>query len=146
MNSTVYALAVSGTNLYAGGIFTTAGSSVAKYIAKWDGSNWTALGSGMNSTVAALAVSGTDLYAGGLFYQVFNDNYHINVVVANGIAQWNGSSWTNLGSGMDSVYRQYREPTVCALAVSGTNLYAGGNFTSAGGAAATNIAEWNGSS
>lgn len=100
----------------------------------------------MDLFVYALAVSGTNLYAGGLFYQVFDNNYHMHAVVANGIAQWNGSSWTNLGSGMDSVYRQYSEPTVCALAVSGTNLYAGGNFTSAGGAAATNIAEWNGSS
>jgi hypothetical protein len=34
---------------------------------KWDGSSWSALGSGMNNVVAALAVSGGDLYAGGYF-------------------------------------------------------------------------------
>ena len=34
---------------------------------------------------------------------------------------------------------------VGALAVSGTNLYAGGAFTMAGGVAATNIAKWNSS-
>ena len=44
----VYALAVSGTNLYAGGYFTTAGGVTANYIAKWDGSAWSALGSGMS--------------------------------------------------------------------------------------------------
>ena len=44
----VYALAVSGTNLYAGGDFTTAGGVSANYIAKWDGSAWSALGSGMS--------------------------------------------------------------------------------------------------
>src|SRR5207237_8615636 len=36
-------------------------------IAKWDGSSWTALGSGVNYAVYALAVSGSDLYAGGTF-------------------------------------------------------------------------------
>ena len=39
---------MSGTNLYAGGGFTTAGGVPANYIAKWDGSAWSALGSGMD--------------------------------------------------------------------------------------------------
>ena len=63
----VSALAVSGSNVYAGGTFTTAGGSAANYIAKWDGSNWTPLGSGVSGVVNALAVSGSDLYAGGGF-------------------------------------------------------------------------------
>jgi hypothetical protein len=63
----VVALAVSGANLYTGGVFTTANGIAANYIAKWDGSNWTALGSGANNQVVALAVSGSDLYAGGYF-------------------------------------------------------------------------------
>jgi len=60
---------VSGGNLYAGGSFTTAGGHAANSIAKWDGSTWSALGSGMNQDgyVVALAVSGSDLYAGGYF-------------------------------------------------------------------------------
>jgi hypothetical protein len=41
------ALAVSGSTLYAGGYFTTAGGSAANYIAQWNGSSWSALGSGM---------------------------------------------------------------------------------------------------
>ena len=44
----LYALAVSGTNLYAGGWFTTAGGVSANYIATWDGSAWSALGSGVS--------------------------------------------------------------------------------------------------
>src|SRR5204863_9871732 len=39
-------------------------------IAKWNGSNWSALGSGMGGSglfVYALALSGSDLYAGGAF-------------------------------------------------------------------------------
>src|SRR5262245_28701659 len=46
LNNTVYALAVSGTNLYAGGKFTVAGGVPANGVAKWDGSTWSALGSG----------------------------------------------------------------------------------------------------
>src|SRR5206468_9775503 len=55
------------SDLYVGGGFTTAGGTPAKHIAKWNGSSWTALGSGVNDWVSALAVSGSDLYAGGAF-------------------------------------------------------------------------------
>ena len=58
---------MSGSDLYAGGTFTVAGDGPAKSIAKWDGSNWMALGSGMDYAVYALAVSGSDLYVGGAF-------------------------------------------------------------------------------
>ena len=59
-------------NLYIGGKFTIAGGVVATNVAKWNGSSWSALGSGMGYSnslpeVFALAVSGKDLYAGGYF-------------------------------------------------------------------------------
>ncbi len=131
-NNTVNALAVDGSgNLYIGGNFTVAGETVANRIAKWNGSSWSTLGSGMNSNVLALAVSGSDVYAGGDFTTAGG-------IVANRIAKWNGSSWSALGSGMNS--------NVLALAVSGSDLYAGGNFTTADGNAASRIAKWNGSS
>jgi hypothetical protein len=113
----VSALALSGGTLYAGGYFTTAGGGAANYIAQWNGSNWSALGSGMNNVVHALAVSGGTLYAGGYFTTAGDSTVY-------GIAQWNGSSWSALGSGMNS--------EVLALAVSGATLYAGGDFTMAG--------------
>jgi hypothetical protein len=63
-------------NLYIGGSFTAVGETKANFIAKWDGSRWSALGSGVSGYgqfyghgVFALAVSetGSDLYAGGAF-------------------------------------------------------------------------------
>src|SRR5438105_9121405 len=61
-NGRVYATAVdSSGNLYIGGDFTVVGNVSANHIAKWNGSSWSALGSGMNGTVYALAVSGSNL-------------------------------------------------------------------------------------
>src|SRR5207247_3884099 len=56
-------------NVYIGGDFSVVGNTLANYIAKWDGSNWSALGSGMDTYgfVNALALSGSDVYAGGEF-------------------------------------------------------------------------------
>jgi hypothetical protein len=119
-------------NLYIGGSFSLVGDVVANRIAKWNGSSWSALGSGMEwGAVYALALSGDDLYAAGRFTTAGG-------VAATNIARWNGSSWSALGSGMNDA--------VGALAVLDGELYAGGAFTMAGGASATYIARWNGSS
>src|SRR3990170_4872817 len=67
-NGYVQALAVYNGALYAGGSFTTAvGGNSAKYIAKWDGTTWSAVGTGMDRGVEALSVYNGDLYAGGYF-------------------------------------------------------------------------------
>ena len=50
-----------------GGGFTTAGGISATNIARWNGTSWSALGSGMDGVVSALTVSGSNLYAGGNF-------------------------------------------------------------------------------
>ncbi len=70
---TVFALARSGTDLYVGGCFGTANSGgsdpiAASNIARWNGSQWSTLGSGTDGTVRALALSDPDmLYVGGDF-------------------------------------------------------------------------------
>ncbi|MEK0448207.1 MAG: hypothetical protein RL088_475, partial [Verrucomicrobiota bacterium] len=127
----VSAMVVDGTgNLIVGGMFTFIGTVPANRIAKWNGSAWSALGSGMDGQVLALAVIGSDLYAGGSFTTAGG-------VSANRIAKWNGSAWSALGTGMNNIVR--------ALAVSGSDLYAGGSFTSAGVVSASRIAKWDGS-
>lgn len=72
MNNEVYAIAISGSDVYVGGLFTTAGGVAANHIAKWDGlgGQWSPLGSGMYGTdpgVAAIGISGSDVYVGGEF-------------------------------------------------------------------------------
>jgi hypothetical protein len=126
-----------GPALYAGGGFTNAGGVTANRIARWNGTAWSALGSGMNGTVYALTVfddgTGPALYAGGTFTTAGG-------VSANRIAKWDGTAWSALGSGMNG--------TVRALTVfddgTGPALYSGGNFTTAGGVAASRIAKWDG--
>ena len=140
MDGAVNAMTVSGTNLYAGGQFTRAGAMPAAGIAKWDGAAWSALGSGMGGTfphVAALAVSGTDLYVGGIFT-------YAGGLSAVGIARWNGA-WSEVGTGLGDP-GDYTGTAIAALAVSGSNLYAGGFLRLPGDPDVMNgIARWDGS-
>jgi hypothetical protein len=58
-------------------------------------------------------------------------------VVVNRLGRWNGSSWSALGAGMND------DVEALALDASGA-LIAGGEFSTAGGAAVKRIARWNG--
>jgi len=135
---TVFALTVYDDELIAGGSFNTADGVSANYIAAWDGSSWSALGSGMggnnpynNPCVTALTVYDNKLIAGGYFTTAGG-------VSANYIAAWDGSLWSPLGSGMNS--------SVYSLTVYDNKLIAGGLFTTAGGVSANYIAAWDGTS
>ena len=58
--------------LYAGGHFDTAGTIPAKNIARWDGTNWTALGNGVNITVISITVWNNDVYVCGFLNNSYN--------------------------------------------------------------------------
>ncbi len=132
-DTTVFALAVDANgDLYAGGDFTTIGGVTAKYIAKWDGTSWSPLGSGMSYIVYALTVdTNGNLYAGGEFTTAGG-------TTANHIAKWDGATWSALGSGRNSIVRSL------AVNASGT-LYVGGEFTNESGHY-TGVVQWDGSS
>src|SRR5205814_52961 len=103
--------------------------------------NWISMGSfpGTDGEVYAAVADGSgNLYIGGRFTVVVN-------ALATNIAKWNGTTWSALGSGLGGGFLPYAPPYVNALAISGTDLYAGGGFTIAGGNAASRIARWNGS-
>ncbi|WP_201987257.1 FG-GAP-like repeat-containing protein [Hymenobacter rubidus] len=131
----VLAMAVDANgNVYVGGSFSAAGNVSANNIAKWNGTTWSAMGSGIDGFVSALAVDGSgNVYAGGTFTTAGG-------VAANNVAKWNGSVWIAMGSGTNS-----NTAGVLALAVSSTGtVYAGGGFTTAGGVSASFVAKWNG--
>ncbi|SDY68491.1 Ig-like domain-containing protein [Hymenobacter psychrophilus] len=132
MTGNAIALAVDGRgNVYAGGLFSRAGGTSANRVARWNGTSWSTLGTGMNSAVNSLAVDGSgNVYAGGFFTTAGG-------IPASRVAKWNGTSWSALGAGMNNA--------VLALAVDGSgNVYAGGTFTTAGGTLANRVARWNG--
>jgi trimeric autotransporter adhesin len=131
--------------LYAGGSFTNAGAVAATNLVRWDGNAWSQVGGGVagaagfliGTPVATMQFQGDDLYVGGSFTAVGAGIPALNV------ARWNGSSWSALGAGLKG---PSSSTVVNGLAFLGTNLYATGNFTNAGGVTATRIAKWNGSS
>ena len=126
----VSAIAITGTDVFVGGVFSGAEGVPAHCIIRWDGSMWHSLGYGTNAPVRALAVGSDGVYVGGSFTDAGG-------VSANHIARWDGSTWYPLGSGTNGI--------VNSIAISGTELYASGHFTAAGGVSANNIARWNGS-
>jgi hypothetical protein len=125
----VTALAMFGGKLYAG---TTYGSVFA-----WDGQSWSSVGVFDGSVYALLAVDNA-LYVGGSFT-------HVGGAAANSLARWDGGLWTGLAipSGNGVTYHG-ATGAVNALANTGTVLYAGGQFDSAGGIAANDIVRWDG--
>src|SRR3990167_3498040 len=122
--------------LYVGGLFTDwNGLSGGDYIAKYDGSSWSALGTGMNQGVfSLLAHPDGKIYVAGLFTTG-------NGVTLNYVGYWNGTTFVVMGStglaGGTTIGR------ALAIGPDGT-VYIGGEFTSAGGVSAANIAAWNG--
>ncbi len=126
-----------GPALYVGGTFQYVAGQEVGYVARWNGTGWTKLGTGVNGEVKALAVfddgSGPALYAAGYFDRAGGQ------AVSN-VARWNGTSWSPLGAGISNV--------VTALQVyddgSGPALYAGGGFLTAGGLTVNRIARWDG--
>ena len=118
----VNALAVSGDSLFVGGNFTGIGDitslgRLARYDA-FGGGSWT--GSGLdNGYILSLSAYGNRVAAGGSFTVpgfFFDDS---NVIL------WNGSSWGFYGAGVNGITN--------AVLVSGSDVYAGGYFTDAGG-------------
>jgi len=132
----VYAMQGDADYLYVAGEFTKAGGLPAKGIARWDGSNWSAMGDGIEGTVYAIAKGSGNIYVGGRFDEAGGSP-------ASNIAVWNGSSWSELGGGISS---STPLESVRAIGVSGSNVIVGGNFDQAGATSVNNVAQWNGSS
>ncbi|MDD3887382.1 MAG: chitobiase/beta-hexosaminidase C-terminal domain-containing protein [Patescibacteria group bacterium] len=129
----INALVVYKNELYAGGDFATVDGITVNHIAKWNGTNWSLVGTSgteIGSTIYGLAVYNDELYVGGDFITM-------DGITVNYIAKWNGTNWSKVGiSGMNSI--------VTTLGAYNNELYAGGLFTAADGISINRIAKWNG--
>jgi hypothetical protein len=156
LNARVFALAANGSDIYAGGSFTnvenpTGPVSAADYVAKWDGTQWSALGSNasgngsVQGVVSAVVVNGSDVYVGGGFQNVSNPDGA--VAEADFVARWDGSRWAALGG--NGTGNGSLNGWVQAIAAIGNHVYVGGNFANVADntttlAAADHIARWDG--
>ena len=130
VDNSVYGMVQVGTDLYVCGSFLNAGGSSANRVAKWSGTSWSTLGTGLSDVGLAITLAGGKIYVGGKFATAGGNT-------VNHIAAWDGSTWSGLGStaGTDNL--------VGAIAVSGdTALYVGGGFLNAGGSSASHIAKY----
>lgn len=83
-------MSVMGSDLIVAGNFNYAGNQTVHGIARWDGTQWHAMGAGFDGTVYAVCMYNGDLYAGGAFTQSGSTPLHC-------IAKWNGSQWVDPG-------------------------------------------------
>lgn len=129
MNGGIYAIALSGNNIYIGGMFdkicsntTCTTGTNAKNIAYWNGSAWSGFGYGLDNFVFALAANGNTVYAGGNFNKICgNAACNSGNTTVSYIAKWDGVQWSSIGYGVNNA--------VYALLLNGSDLYAGGYFS-----------------
>ncbi|MBK9319157.1 MAG: T9SS type A sorting domain-containing protein [Bacteroidetes bacterium] len=95
------------------------------------------MGGGVSGTfyqyVFALKPYNGNLIAGGLFTTA-------NGQTVDGVAKWDGTTWSSMGGGM--YYGGANAFGVQTLCVYGTQLIAGGIFTTAGSTSTGHIAQW----
>lgn len=109
------------------------------------GETWFALSNGLSSDVFAMAANGSDIYVGGAFNGICTSSACSGANTKSfHVAKWDGAAWTGLGNGLDG--------TVRAIAVSGSTVYAGGDFVhvcgnkpcNSAGTTVNHIAKWDG--
>lgn len=129
----VFATAVVDGVLYAGGTFSRSGAIMVPWVAQWGGAAWSQVGNGqINGAVYAIAerVSGEVWFAGA--FTIVGDD-----IPALRAAKVVGGAWASVGN--------FNAP-VRAMVVTGGNVYLGGEFDVAGGAAGNlGLVEWDGS-
>ena len=150
-NSTVYSIIIDiNNNVYFGGTFSLInGAGSVNNIAYLN--NTTYILSGVGSSAGNYGVVGTSvrsiildtknnlLYISGKFSSIYNGSG--GTISSPNIASYNitTSSWSTLGSGLGSA----NSSTAYTLGIdSNSDIYAGGDFTTAGGSTANKIAKW----
>ncbi|MBE2217905.1 MAG: T9SS type A sorting domain-containing protein [Ignavibacteria bacterium] len=119
-------------DLYAGGHFDHVGGNDIKYLARYNGSNWSQPGGGLDDgDVNVLAIYKNTLIVGGNF-RVTGTNLFVDR-----IAMWSGTTWSRMLTGNnDRVYALFTQNSTDTI------LYAGGEFTVAGGKWSYHASKW----
>jgi len=126
----ILAMASTGYEIFVGGTFTTAGSSSASAIARWDGITWQPLGLGVSSgSVQAIVAQGQAIFVAGDFEAVDGGR-----VAARGVALFFGGRWYPLRDGLNGPGH--------ALAVVQNCVVVGGSFSRAGNMTAPAVARF----
>ena len=131
------------TALYVGGTFNGAGDTVLNHIgvvvesASGAASGVSPLSTGCDDEVDALAWFNGSMVAAGRFWVAGGQ-------IANHVAAWNGTAWTRLGSGINTVGTELYYATALAVYGGDSALVMGGWFLSVGGVNASNVASWSG--
>lgn len=120
-------------NIVVGGDFTAIGGVPANHIAMWNGSTWSAMGSGMAPTAERavtdlISLPNGDVIAGGNFSAAGG-------VPARNVARWDGASWHPMADGASSLGSLALLPT--------GELIAGGGFTTPEGLL-RRVVKWDG--
>jgi hypothetical protein len=116
--------------IYVGGAFTTLnnGAINATNIAQWTpAGGWAPVsGDTVDGTVYSLVVHHNALYAGGFFGTIDG------VMAVNGVAKWDGATWSPLTDSGTSIVGVTPPPNAFVYSLASVNgiLYVGGTFTS----------------
>jgi len=105
-------------------------------VARWNGTSWQMMGGTLDGYVHCFTELQGSLVVGGSFDTA-------DGVMVDGVAAWNGTAWAPVGGGVGGGVNS--TGIVLALAADGATLFAGGDFLTAGGEPANNVARWNGS-
>ncbi len=131
-------------SLFVGGQFHIAGGQPAELVARWNGQQWSPVGSPSGNSVRSLAVyddggpAGARLYAGGDFYLM--DGHETN----NGLAAWDGAHWTALPTRPAGSSWAAAGPLLACDDGGGPALFIGNLRRSIGGHDTADIARWDG--
>lgn len=136
--SSIYDILKFGDEIVISGEFDRVAGKVMPGIARWNGTSWDSLGSGLSGNIAGTPAimypHQLDIFDGDLI--VCGNFAKAGGQTVNGIARWDGSAWSAFGEGFNG--------TVYGTGVFNGVLYAGGSFSASGNTALGNIARWNG--
>lgn len=123
-------------NIYVCGSFNRVDNIVANAVAMWDGTKWSALGSGLETSISPYGSSahGMAIYNDQLI--LAGDFRTAGGIAASGIAAWDGNKWSPFGQGFKN-----SALGVCAYR---NELYACGEFEGSDTTALGFFGKWNG--